>query len=80
MSNKEYDLEDVVMRLDAIVYFLSEQCREHGEISKPEIFAKLKELGLKDSEIAKIFGSTRGSISGFIAKFNAEKRKKAVKK
>ena len=80
MSNKEYDLEDIVMRLDAIVYFLSEQCREQGEISKPEIFAKLKELGLKDSEIAKIFGSTRGSISGQITRFNAEKGKKAVKK
>jgi len=79
MANKEIDLEEITKRLDTIIYLLIKQTREKDEAKKKEVIAELFELGLKDFEIAKILGKSRGYVSSVITVYKKSKKKEADK-
>lgn len=73
MPDKDCNFENVLKRLDILVYLIAEQVHEQTGRPKAEMFIRLRDLGLKEIEIAKIFGTTRGSVSGQITKLKQVK-------
>jgi len=62
-KNDKLDIGEITKRLDVIIYFLLDQRRQQGK-SNREIIKEMSEWGLKDFEIAKILGKSRGYVSG----------------
>lgn len=79
MQKEEINLGEITNRLDVIIGFLVELAQEKNVASNREIIGRLNEIGLKDTDIAKILCRTRGYVSGEITKYKAEKGKKEKK-
>jgi len=79
MTNKEIDLEEITKRLDIIIYLLIKQTQEKDEAKKKEMITELFEWGLKDFEIARILGKSRGYVSSVITVYKKSKKKEASK-
>lgn len=80
MTNKDLNLEDVTKRLDLIIYLLIKQSQEKDKATNREIIGELFEWGLKDLDIAKIFGKSRGYIASEITQLKKSKKKQEVSK
>lgn len=73
-ENTETNMEEVTKRLDVIIYLLLEQKRQGGT-SRRDIIEQLTDLGLKDSEIARILGKTRSYVSSEVTLIKKTKKK-----
>jgi len=79
MSNKEINLEEITKRIDIIIYLLIKQRLEKETVTNREIISELVDRGLKDIEIANIFGKSRSYIASEITQLKKPKNKKENK-
>jgi AraC-like DNA-binding protein len=79
MSNKEINLEEITKRIDIIIYLLIKQRLEKETVTNREIISELVDRGLKDIEIANIFGKSRSYIASEITQMKKPKNKKENK-
>lgn len=54
--------KDIIKRLDVVIYLLLKQSQEQDTTTR-QMIKELNDIGLKDYEIAKIFGKSRSYIS-----------------
>lgn len=54
--------KDIIKRLDVVIYLLLKQSQEQDATTR-QMIKELNDIGLKDYEIAKIFGKSRSYIS-----------------
>ena len=62
IDKRSSNSEDIIKRLDVIIYLLLKQNKEQ-EATTRKMIKELNDIGLKDYEIAKIFGKSRSYIS-----------------
>ncbi|VVC02844.1 Uncharacterised protein [Candidatus Burarchaeum australiense] len=63
MDNNDKDSEAILTRLDAILCLLVRQEQAREDVTTREIISALNKVGLRDAEIAKILGKSRGYIA-----------------
>jgi len=75
MTGKEFmNSEEIAKRLDIIIYLLLKQSLEKGTTTR-QIIKELNDIGLKDHEIAKIFGKSRSYIASELTLLKKSKTK-----
>jgi len=66
-KEKSFDTKEITRRLDVIIYLLLKQTQQEGTTAK-QLIKELADMGLKDFEIARIFGKSRSYISSALTK------------
>ena len=75
-NDEKIDWTAITKRLDALLYILMKQVKVQ-EMSTREQIGLLNSIGLKDTEIARIFGGkTRGYIASELSQLRKKKRGK----
>lgn len=73
-DEKPLNIEEITKRLDVIIYLLLKQNQEKGATTR-QIIKELNDIGLKDYEIAKIFGKSRSYIASEVTLLKKSKKK-----
>lgn len=73
-KEKSIETDEITKRLNVIIYLLLKQSQEKGE-TKRQMIKELKDIGLKDKEIAEIFGRSQSYISSELTKLKKSKGK-----
>jgi len=60
--DEHQNISELTKRLDVIIYLLMKQNQERGGTTR-QMIKELNDIGLKDIEIAKIFGRSRSYIA-----------------